>query len=79
MISFLYDACARHRRVMVVGDGSHILLEGGLAESLISLEDKYKIIIKFLGNCQIKHGQVIKMYSAYSDDFGNSKRPAKLN
>jgi class 3 adenylate cyclase len=67
------------RRVMDVGDGSHILLEGGLAESLISLEDKYRIMIKFLGNYQIKHGQVIKMYSAYSDDFGNPERPAKLN
>jgi Adenylate and Guanylate cyclase catalytic domain len=42
------------RRVMDVGNGSHISLEGGLAESLISLEDKYKIMIKFLGNYQIK-------------------------
>jgi adenylate/guanylate cyclase family protein len=67
------------RRVMDVGDGSHILVEGGLAESLISLEDKYKIMKKFLGNYQIKHGQVIKMYSAYSDDFGNPERPTKLN
>ena len=67
------------RRVMDVGDGGHILIEGGLAESLTSLEDKYRSTIKFLGNYQIKHGQVIKMYSAYSDEFGNPARPVKLN
>jgi KaiC/GvpD/RAD55 family RecA-like ATPase/class 3 adenylate cyclase len=67
------------RRVMDVGDGGHILIEGGLAESLTALEDKYRSMIKYLGNYQIKHGQVIKMYSAYSDDFGNPARPAKLN
>jgi hypothetical protein len=67
------------RRVMDVGDGSHILIEGSMAESLMALEDKYRTMIKFLGNYQIKHGQVIKMYSAYSDDFGNPEKPAKLN
>ncbi len=67
------------RRVMDVGDGSHILIEGSMAESLMALDDKYRAMINPLGNYQIKHGQVIKMYSAYSDDFGNSEKPAKLN
>jgi hypothetical protein len=32
------------------------------------ISDKYKI----------KHGQEIKLYSAYSNDFGNSQIPAKV-
>lgn len=67
------------RRVMDVGDGSHILIEGNMAESLMALDDKYRTMIKSLGNYQIKHGQVIKMYSAYSGDFGNPEKPAKMN
>lgn len=67
------------RRVMDVGDGSHIMIEGNMAESLMALDDKYRTMIKSLGNYQIKHGQVIKMYYAYSDEFGNPEKPAKLN
>jgi KaiC/GvpD/RAD55 family RecA-like ATPase/class 3 adenylate cyclase len=67
------------RRVMDVGDGSHILIEGNMAESLMALDDKYRTMIKSLGNYQIKHGQVIRMYSAYTGEFGNPEKPAKLN
>jgi KaiC/GvpD/RAD55 family RecA-like ATPase len=67
------------RRVMDVGDDKHILIERGLAESLMALEDRYREIIKPLGNYLIKHGQVIKMYSAYSEDFGNPIMPSKFN
>jgi hypothetical protein len=64
---------------MDVGDDKHILIERGLAESLMALEDRYREIIKPLGNYLIKHGQVIKMYSAYSEDFGNPITPSKFN
>ena len=67
------------RRVMDVGDNKHILIERGLAESLMALEDRYREIIKPLGNYPIKHGQIIKMYSAYSEDFGNPIIPSKFN
>lgn len=67
------------RRVMDIGDGWHILLEGALAENLILLDHKYKEIIHYIGDHQIKHGQVIKMYSAYDDkNFGNSELPQKF-
>ncbi len=67
------------RRVMDVGDGGHILLAGSLAESLLALDDKYKSIINLLGNYQVKHGQIIKIYSAYSpNEFGNSAIPARF-
>jgi class 3 adenylate cyclase len=67
------------RRVMDVGDGGHILLEGPLAESLLTLDDKYRSMISLLGDFQVKHGQVIKIYSAYSpNEFGNSVTPARF-
>jgi class 3 adenylate cyclase len=66
------------RRVMDVGDNSHILLSGTMAESLITLKDEYKMMLKPIGDYQIKHGQTIHLYSAYSQEFGNSEPPAKM-
>ena len=67
------------RRVMDVGDGGHILLAGPLAESLLTLDDKYRGMISLLGDYQVKHGQIIKIYSAYSgNEFGNSVIPARF-
>ena len=66
------------RRVMDIGDNRHILLSGNMAETLISLRDEYKKVIQPIGDYQIKHGQTIKIYSAFSDKFGNPNPPAKL-
>jgi archaellum biogenesis ATPase FlaH len=67
------------RRVMDVGDGGHILLAGPIAESLLTLDDKYRSMINLLGDYQVKHGQIIKIYSAYSaNDFGNPAIPARF-
>ncbi len=67
------------RRVMDIGDNNHILIDGGLAQSLITLDDKYKEIIHYVGDYQIKHGQIIKLYSAYKENyFGNKDIPVKM-
>ncbi|MDQ3851798.1 MAG: hypothetical protein M3299_03070 [Thermoproteota archaeon] len=67
------------RRVMDAGDNGHILLAEKLAEELISLKDEYRRVINLISNkYRIKHGQEIKLYSAYSDDFGNPQIPAKV-
>jgi archaellum biogenesis ATPase FlaH len=67
------------RRVMDVGDGGHILLAGPLAESLLTLDDKYRGMINLLGDYQVKHGQIIKIYSAHSgNEFGNSATPVRF-
>ena len=66
------------RRVMDLGDSGHILIADILAEQLIALKDEYRVMIKPVGNYQIKHGQIIKMYSAYSQEFGNADLPAKF-
>lgn len=67
------------RRVMDVGDNGHILIAEKLAEELISLKDEYRRVINLISNkYRIKHGQEIKLYSAYSNDFGNPQIPAKV-
>jgi hypothetical protein len=66
------------RRVMDIGDNMHILISENMADSLIALRDEYRAIIKAIGEYSIKHSQTIKLYSAYSDEFGNPSLPAKL-
>jgi archaellum biogenesis ATPase FlaH len=67
------------RRVMDIGDDNHILLDAGLAHSLLTLDDKYEEIIHYIGDYQIKHGQIIKLYSAYQENkFGNKDIPLKM-
>jgi KaiC/GvpD/RAD55 family RecA-like ATPase len=67
------------RRVMDAGDNGHILIAEKLAEELISLKDEYRRVINLISNkYRIKHGQQIKLYSAYSDDFGNPQIPSKV-
>jgi KaiC/GvpD/RAD55 family RecA-like ATPase/class 3 adenylate cyclase len=66
------------RRVMDIGDNLHILLSGTMAESLIALKDEYKMMLKPIGDYQIKHGQTLHLYSAYSQEFGNPEPPAKM-
>jgi KaiC/GvpD/RAD55 family RecA-like ATPase len=67
------------RRVMDAGDNGHILIAEKLAEDLISLKDEYRRMIKLISSTyKVKHGQKIKLYSAYSDDFGNPQMPAKV-
>jgi archaellum biogenesis ATPase FlaH len=67
------------RRVMDIGDDNHILIDSGLAHSLLTLDDKYKEIVHYIGDYQIKHGQIIKLYSAYQENkFGNKNIPVKM-
>jgi KaiC/GvpD/RAD55 family RecA-like ATPase len=67
------------RRVMDAGDKGHILIAESLAETLLSLKDEYRHIITLVADkYRIKHGQKIKLYSAYSDDFGNPQIPSKV-
>lgn len=65
------------RRVMEMGDNWHILIADVLAEKLIPLRGEYKKIIKSIGSYNIKHGQEIRLYSAYSNEFGNPEPPPK--
>jgi hypothetical protein len=64
---------------MDAGDKGHILVAESLAQVLLSLKDEYRQIIRLISDkYKIKHGQQIKLYTAYSDDFGNPQIPAKV-
>jgi len=65
------------RRVMDIGGEGHILISDSLAKALLALKDEYKPIINYIGDYSIKHGQVLTLYSAYADDFGNPDAPEK--
>jgi KaiC/GvpD/RAD55 family RecA-like ATPase len=68
------------RRVMDLGDDGHILLADNIAEALMNLKDEYRKVIRPIsGGHRIKHGQLIKLYSAYSQDFGNPATPARVS
>jgi hypothetical protein len=64
---------------MDAGDSGHILLSSRIAEELTALKDEYRSIIKPISDIyEIKHGQKIGLYSAYSHDFGNPEMPTKV-
>ncbi len=68
------------RRVMDLGDSGHILLADNIAETLIDLKDEYRDSIKRINaGYRIKHGQLLRLYSAYSHDFGNPEMPARID
>jgi KaiC/GvpD/RAD55 family RecA-like ATPase len=68
------------RRVMDLGDNNHILLADNIAEALMNLKDEYREVIKpILTGYKIKHGQQLKLYSAYSQDFGNPSTPTRIS
>ena len=66
------------RRAMDLGDNLHILIADKLAEELIALKDEYRDIITQIAEYEIKHGQIIKLYSVYSKEFGNPNLPEKV-
>lgn len=67
------------RRVMDLGDDGHILLADNIAETLMDLKDEYKEVIRPISSgYKIKHGQQLKLYSAYSQDFGNAAIPIRI-
>jgi len=65
------------RSVMDFGDDGHILLSPRLAEDLRELSDEYHAIIKPVHDFRLKHGNVMLIYSAYGDGFGNPENPTK--
>jgi KaiC/GvpD/RAD55 family RecA-like ATPase len=68
------------RRVMDLGDDGHILLADNIAEALKNLKDEYRQVIRPISvGYKIKHGQQLKLYSAYSRDFGNSTIPTRIS
>jgi archaellum biogenesis ATPase FlaH len=66
------------RRVMDLGDSWHILITENFAMQLMPLYEEYRNNIKLIGSYEIKHGEKINVYSAYSNEYGNPELPEKF-
>jgi archaellum biogenesis ATPase FlaH len=66
------------RRVMDLGDSWHIMIAENLATQLKPLTEEYRNNIKEMGEYQIKHGEKIKVFCTYSEDYGNPEIPEKF-
>ncbi len=65
------------QRVMDCGDAGHILLSKRVAEDLAQYRH-WQPYLHDLGECEVKHGEVIFLVNLYTDEVGNSELPAKF-
>jgi TolB-like protein/class 3 adenylate cyclase/Flp pilus assembly protein TadD len=65
------------QRVMDCGDAGHILLSKRVAEDLAQYRH-WQLYLHDLGECEVKHGEVISLVNLYNDEVGNPQRPVKL-
>ncbi len=65
------------QRVMDCGDGGHILISKHAAEDL-EQHDEWQPYLHDLGQCEIKHGQLLHVVNFYNDEAGNPALPSKF-
>jgi TolB-like protein/Tfp pilus assembly protein PilF/class 3 adenylate cyclase len=65
------------QRVMDCGDAGHILVSKHAAEDLEQY-DQWQPYLHDLGECEIKHGERLRVVNFYSDQVGNSALPSKF-
>ncbi len=75
------DGIIMAQRVMDCGDDGHILLSGELA-AMIGKVKPWSLYLTDVGECGIKHGQTIPLFSLASrevgKEFGNPRAPRKV-
>jgi TolB-like protein/class 3 adenylate cyclase/Tfp pilus assembly protein PilF len=65
------------QRVMDCGDAGHILLSRHIAEDLAEYRH-WQPYLHDLGECEVKHGLRLHLFSLYKDNLGNPQVPDKL-
>jgi len=65
------------QRVMDCGDAGHILLSQRVAEDLAQFRE-WKESIHDLGECEVKHGDRIRLFNLIGEGFGNPDLPKRL-
>src|ERR1700737_4008704 len=65
------------QRVMDCGDASHILLSKHVADDLEQYP-QWRPHLHDLGECEVKHGEVISVVNLYTEDAGISQPPQKF-
>jgi TolB-like protein/Tfp pilus assembly protein PilF len=62
------------QRVMDCGDAGHILLSRHVAEDLEHYPE-WRPYLHDVGQCEVKHGEMISIVNLYTQEFGNSNPP----
>jgi TolB-like protein/tetratricopeptide (TPR) repeat protein len=62
------------RRVMDCGDAGHILLSKHVAEDLQDYAE-WRPCLHDVGQCEVKHGEIISIVNLYTSEVGNPKSP----
>ena len=65
------------QRVMDCGDAGHILLSQRVAEDLAQFRE-WAPSIRELGECEVKHGDRIRLFNLVGEDFGKREVPRKF-
>jgi TolB-like protein/class 3 adenylate cyclase/Tfp pilus assembly protein PilF len=65
------------QRVMDCGDAGHILVSKHAAEDLEQY-DQWQPYLHDLGECEIKHGERLRVVNFYNQEVGNSALPSKF-
>jgi TolB-like protein/class 3 adenylate cyclase/Flp pilus assembly protein TadD len=65
------------QRVLDCGDAGHILLSAHIAEDLAQYRH-WQPYLHDLGECEVKHGLRLHLFSLYKDNLGNPEIPERL-
>lgn len=65
-------------RVMNCGDAGHILISKHVADDLKHYA-RWRPYLHEIGECKVKHGEVISLVNFYTEELGNPQRPEKFS
>jgi TolB-like protein/Tfp pilus assembly protein PilF len=65
------------QRVMDCGDAGHVLLSRHVADDLKHYA-RWRPYLHEIGECKVKHGEVISLVNFYSEELGNPQRPQNI-
>ncbi len=66
------------QRVMDCGGAGHILVSSAMAD-ILSDVGRWRATLHDLGEAEVKHGVLIRIFNLYTADAGNPQTPQKLN
>ena len=65
------------QRVMDCGDVGHILLSKHVADDLKHYA-RWRRYLHEIGECEVKHGEIISLVNFYTEELGNPQRPQNI-
>jgi adenylate cyclase len=65
------------QRIMDCGDAGHILLSRHVADDLKHYA-RWRPYLHEIGECKVKHGEIISLVNFYTEELGNPQRPQNI-